>query len=63
MARASPDRNRVFHEPVGPEHHVLGFEIAVDNTSGVSGTQCGRDLDCGVEGLAEGEMMTTEALS
>ena len=40
-----------LHEPVRPEHHVLGLDVAVNDASGVCGGQRGGHLDSDVERL------------
>ena len=49
-------------EPVRPEHHVLGLDVAVDDPGGVRGAQGGGDLDRDVERLADGQSRRGEPL-
>ena len=42
-----------LHQAVGPDHHVLGLQIAVDDAEGVRGADAGGDLNAEVEHLAQ----------
>ena len=51
-----------LHEAVGPEHHVLGLDVAVNDAGGVRGAQRGSNLNRDVERLADRQPCRGEPL-